>query len=182
MSNPPTPSRQPPWLRGPIPGIPALLQPVAHALVDADEDTQKALAQLTVEQLNRRPRNGAAASPAYHVKHAMGSLDRLFTYARGEPLNAEQLAALAAEKTIHERMFEPSQLAAEFSDAIRRAHAQLRATSESEFLTVRLVGRARLPSNTIGLLVHAAEHTARHVGQLITTTRILTSDPTPGVS
>jgi uncharacterized damage-inducible protein DinB len=166
-----TPSQQPPWLRGPIPGIPALLQPVAHALVDADEDTRKALAALTAGQLNRRP--GSAASAAYHVKHAMGSLDRLFTYARGEPLSPEQVAALAAEKTLHERTFEPRVLAAEFTEAIRRAHEQLRATKESELLTVRLVGRAQLPSNTIGLLVHAAEHTARHVGQLMTTAKVV---------
>lgn len=171
-NSPSTPSQQPPWLRGPIPGIPALLQPVAHALVDADEDTRKALSGMTAEQLNRRP--GSAASAAYHVKHAMGSLDRLFTYARGESLSAEQTAALAAEKTLHERTFEPGALAAEFSAAIRRAHEQLRATQESELLTVRLVGRAQLPSNTIGLLVHAAEHTARHVGQLMTTAQVLT--------
>jgi len=170
-SSPPAPSQQPPWLRGPISGIPALLQPVAHALVDAEEDTRKALATMTAAHLNRRP--GAAASAAYHVKHAMGSLDRLFTYARGESLSDEQLGALSVEKTIHERTFEPENLAAEFSEAIRRAHAQLRATKESELLTVRLVGRAKLPSNTIGLLVHAAEHTARHVGQLMTTAKVL---------
>jgi 2-iminoacetate synthase ThiH len=64
-------------------------------------------------------------------------------------------------------------LAAEFSEAIRRAHAQLRATTEGELLTVRLVGRAKLPSTTIGLLVHAAEHTARHVGQLMTTAKVV---------
>ena len=173
MPTDPTPSPQPPWLRGPIPGIPALLQPVAHALVDADEDAQKALANLTGAQLNQRLGGGAAASAAYHVKHAMGSLDRLFTYARGESLSVEQLAALAAEKTIHERTFEPAQLAAEFSAAIRRAHVQLRATQESELLTVRLVGRAKLPSSTIDLLVHAAEHTARHVGQLMTTAKVI---------
>jgi uncharacterized damage-inducible protein DinB len=172
MANAPsTPSPQPPWLRGPIAGIPALLQPVAHALVDADEDTRKALAAMTAEQLNRRP--GSAASAAYHVKHAMGSLDRLFTYARGESLSAEQMAALAAEKTIHERTFEPGALAAEFSAAIRRAHEQLRATKESELLTVRLVGRAQLPSNTIGLLVHAAEHAQRHSAQIITMRKVI---------
>ena len=170
MTNSPS-APQPPWLRGPIPGIPALLQPVAHALVDAEEDTRKALAGLTAEQLNRRP--GSAASAAYHVKHAMGSLDRLFTYARGEALSEGQTAALVAERTMHERTFEPQALAAEFSAAITRAHEQLRATKESELLTVRLVGRAKLPSNTIGLLVHAAEHTARHVGQLMTTAKVV---------
>lgn len=175
-SSQPTSSQQPPWLRGPISGTPALLQPVAHALVDAEEDTRKALATITAERLNRRPRGGAA-SAAYHVKHAMGSLDRLLTYARGESLSHEQLVTLSAEKTLHERTFEPKELATEFSEAIRRAHAQLRATKESELLTVRLVGRAQLPSNVIGLLVHAAEHTARHVGQLMTTVKVLAAEP-----
>ena len=138
---------------------------------DADEDPQEALAAMTTERLNRRP--GTAASAAYHVQHAMGSLDRLLTYARGESLSDEQLSALAAEKTIHARTFEPGRLAAEFSEAIRRTYAQLAATKESELLTVRLVGRAQLPSNTIGLLVHAAEHTARHVGQLMTTAKVV---------
>src|SRR5512135_2556755 len=139
MPNPqPTSSPQPAWLRGPIRGIPALLQPVAHALVDADEDTQKALASMTTEQLNRRP--GTAASAAYHVQHAMGSLDRLLTYARGESLSDEHLSALAAEKTIHARTFEPGRLAAEFSEAIRRTYAQLAATKEPELLTVRSWG------------------------------------------
>ena len=87
-------------------------------------------------------------------------------------INAD-VSALAAEKTIHARTFEPGRLAAEFSEAIRRTHAQLAATKESELLTVRLVGRAQLPSNTIGLLVHAAEHTARHVGQLMTTAKVV---------
>src|SRR5207237_7941557 len=150
MPTNPTPSPQPPWLRGPIPGIPALLQPVAHALVDADEDAQKALANMPGAQLNQRLGGGAAASAAYHVKHAMGSLDRLFTYARGESLSVEQLAALAAEKTIHERTFEPAQLAAEFSAAIWRADARRRATHESALVTLRLVGPARRPPTTPG--------------------------------
>jgi hypothetical protein len=85
---------QPPWVRGPVAGVPALLQPVAHALIDADEDVQKTVPRLSVETLWTRP--GGAASVAYHVTHAMGSLDRLLTYARGESLSETQLAALAA--------------------------------------------------------------------------------------
>jgi len=164
---------QPPWLRGPVDGIIPLLQPVAHALIDADEDTQKYLNGLTPQQLSMRP--GGAASAAYHVKHAMGSLDRLFTYARGEGLSEAQLATLQWEKTIHDQTFEASTLAQEFSAAVARAFDQLRRTKESDLLVVREVGRAKLPANTLGLLFHAAEHTARHVGQLGTTSKVVRS-------
>lgn len=162
---------QPAWLRGPVPGIPALLQPVAHALIDAEEDVQKFVPGLSAQQISARP--GGAASVAYHVKHAMGSLDRLFTYARGEALSEAQLAAHAAEKAFDPAPFTAQQLAAEFSAAVAKAHAQLRATRESDLLATRLVGRAKLPSTTFDLLVHAAEHTARHVGQLVTTAKIV---------
>jgi uncharacterized damage-inducible protein DinB len=161
----------PPWLRGPVDGITPLLQPVAHALIDADEDVQKALKDLSAEQIRRKP--GNAAPLAFHVKHAMGSLDRLLTYARGESLSDAQLAALAAEKPMDVSMLTPDQLAREFSAAIAGAMAQLRATPESDLLLKREVGRARLPSNVIGLLVHAAEHTARHVGQVVTTAKLV---------
>jgi uncharacterized damage-inducible protein DinB len=83
------------------------------------------------------------------------------------------LAALAAEKALDPASFTAEQLAAEFSAAVERAHAQLRTTRESDLLATRLVGRAKLPSTTVGLLVHAAEHTARHVGQMVTTAKIV---------
>lgn len=147
------------------------MQPVAHALIDADEDVQKFVPSLFAQEIAARP--GGAASVTYHVKHAMGSLDRLFTYARGDALSEAQLSALAAEKTLDPASFTAKQLAADFSAAVERAHAQLRATRESDLLATRLVGRAKLPSTTLGLLVHAAEHTARHVGQLVTTAKIV---------
>ena len=161
----------PPWLRGPVDGIIPLLQPVAHALIDADEDVQKALKGLSAEQIRRKP--GTAAPLAFHVKHAMGSLDRLLTYARGEALNETQLAALAAEKPMDVSAMTPEGLSAEFSAAIARALDQLRATREATLLDAREVGRAKLPSNVLGLLSHAAEHTARHVGQIVTTARLV---------
>lgn len=161
----------PPWLRGPVDGIIPLLQPVAHALIDAEEDVTKALASVNAEQVRRKP--GNAAPMAFHVKHAMGSLDRLLTYARGEALDEGQLAALAAEKPMDVSALTPDQLSREFSEAIARAMAQLRATRESDLLVAREVGRAKLPSNTLGLLFHAAEHTARHVGQIVTTAKLV---------
>jgi hypothetical protein len=103
----------------------------------------------------------------------MGSLDRLFTYARGESLTDAQLATLAAEKTMNASTATPDQLAADYQSAVARALEQLRRTSLDTLLEAREVGRARLPSNVIGLLVHAGDHTYRHVGQAITTAKIV---------
>jgi hypothetical protein len=159
------------WLQGPVTGVPALLQPVAHALVEADEDVQALVPRLTAETLWARP--GGAASVGYHLRHAVGSLDRLFTYARGESLSDAQLATLVSEKTMTS-VATPAELSVEFAAAVALALVQLRATPDADLLQPREVGRARLPSNVIGLLVHAGDHTYRHVGQAITTAKVLT--------
>jgi uncharacterized damage-inducible protein DinB len=156
------------WLRGPVPEIPPLLQPVAHALLGAVEDVRKAVEPLTAEHLWARP--GGAASVGFHVRHAAGSLDRLFTYARGEGLSPEQRACLAAES---EPGASPDELAHAFERQVERALEQLRATPEPTLRDARGVGRQQLPSTVLGLLFHAAEHTQRHVGQIVTTAKIV---------
>src|SRR5919109_3147653 len=90
-----SPQQPEPWLRGPVPDIAPLLQPVAHALLQAVEDIRRAVTPLDHEALWARP--GGAASVGFHVRHAAGALDRLFTYARGEMLSEAQRAALARE-------------------------------------------------------------------------------------
>jgi hypothetical protein len=109
----------------------------------------------------------------FHVRHASGSLDRLFTYARGEALSAEQRAFLAGESEPGSPPAEAGALALDFERQVDRALAQLRATPESTLLEPRGVGRLQLPSTVLGLLVHTAEHTQRHVGQIITTAKIV---------
>jgi uncharacterized damage-inducible protein DinB len=159
------------WLRGPVPGIPPLLQPIAHGLLQCREELQGALEGLTPEQMWARP--FGAASLGFHARHAGGSLDRLFTYARGERLSAEQQSALAAER---EPDLEPGavdRLLERFSEAVDNALAQLRSTSEVTLVEPRSVGRAQLPSTVIGLLFHAAEHTQRHMGQAVTTAKVV---------
>jgi uncharacterized damage-inducible protein DinB len=158
------------WLRGPIPDIPPLLQPVAHSLLQCREELRAALAELTPEQLWQQP-NGAA-SIGFHARHAARSLDRLFTYARAEPLSAAQLAALAAENT-PDYAADAVALAAAFDAAVDCALAQLRSTTEASLVEPRAVGRAKVPSTVLGLLFHGAEHTQRHVGQLVTTRKIV---------
>ena len=159
------------WLRGPIDGVDAFLQPAAHALVQAREDIALAADGISVEQLWLRP-NGAA-SLGYHLRHLAGSLDRLLTYARGAQLDARQQAALKLETEPGNPPEGVRQLVDQARAAIDRALAQIRNTRREELLEPRAVGRKALPSTVLGLLFHAAEHTTRHVGQAITTARIV---------
>jgi hypothetical protein len=160
------------WLRGlTVPGIPPLLQPVAHALLQAVEDVRRAAGPLSGAHLWARP--GGVPSVGFHVRHAAGSLDRLFTYARGEGLSAEQRELLSQEAEPGLPPAEAASLVLDFERQVERALAQLRATPESTLLEPRGVGRLRLPSTVVGLLVHAAEHTQRHVGQIVTTAKIV---------
>lgn len=160
------------WLRGSVvPGISPLLQPVAHALLQAVEDIRRAATPLSVDLLWTRP--GGAPSVGFHVRHAAGSLDRLLTYARGEGLTEEQRDFLAQEAEPGDPPSEAVSLVLAFERQVELALEQLRSTPESTFLEPRGVGRLRLPSSVVGLLVHAAEHTQRHVGQIVTTARIV---------
>jgi hypothetical protein len=159
------------WLRGPVEDVAPLLQPVAHGLLQCRLEVRATVPSLGVAELWTSP--GGAATAGYHGRHAIGSLDRLFTYARGEQLSREQLFALREESRTDERDVIGDVLVAEFDAAVERALTQLRATDPATLLEPREVGRARLPSTVLGLLFHAAEHTQRHVGQLVTTAKIV---------
>jgi DinB superfamily len=159
------------WLRGPLPDVSPWLQPVAHALLQAVEDVRRAVDPLSEAHLWARP--GGAPSVGFHVRHAAGSLDRLFAYARGEALSAEQRAFLEREAEPGSPPAGAEALGLAFEQQVDRALAQLRATQDATLLEARGVGRLHLPSTVLGLLVHAAEHTQRHVGQIITTARIV---------
>ena len=159
------------WLRGALPDVVPLLQPVAHSLLQCRAEVRTTVPMLSSTELLATP--GGAASAGYHVRHAIGSLDRLFTYARGEQLSRDQLSALREEGRIDERDGIQDTLVAEFDEAVDRALIQLRATDPSTLLESREVGRSRLPSTVLGLLFHAAEHTQRHAGQLVTTAKVV---------
>ncbi len=163
-------------MRGPVPGIPALLQPVAHSLLQCREELQLHVAPMAPAALWARP--GGAASVGFHVRHAAGSLDRLFTYARGEALSAAQLASLKVEAEPDLGPDAARTLLEDLTATIETALAQLRDTSESVLLEPRGVGRAQRPSTVLGLLFHAAEHTQRHAGQAVTTAKIVSAGRT----
>jgi uncharacterized damage-inducible protein DinB len=161
------------WLRGPIAGVPPHLQPVAHSLLQSREEIARVLDGLTPAGIWEV--HAQAASIGFHVLHAIGSLDRLFTYARGEALSEAQRRVLAQESEPDPQVT-ASDLVSAFEAAVERALDQLRRTDESTLTATREVGRARLPSTVIGLLFHGAEHTQRHAGQALTTRR-MSSDP-----
>src|SRR5688572_25137258 len=123
------------WMRGPVPGIPAMLQPVAHSLLQCREELTSTLANLSIEETWARP--SSVASIGFHARHAAGSLDRLFTYARGEQLSAAQRAALAVEAQPDVSPDAGARLIAAFDQAVERALEQLRNTDEATLLEFR---------------------------------------------
>jgi uncharacterized damage-inducible protein DinB len=159
------------WLRGPVDNIPALLQPAAHALLQAREEVNNMMTDFPEDYLWQKP--AGLASVGFHLQHLTGILDRLFTYAKGEALNEKQLAVLLSEgRSIPEKKT-VSELIQLFNSQVDKALKQLSDTSEHMLTERRLVGRAQIPSTVIGLLFHAAEHTMRHVGQLYVTINVV---------
>ena len=158
------------WQRGPVDGIPAVLQPVAHILLQVRESVGEIVAPLTEPQWNARP--AGVASAAFHVRHIAGVVDRLFTYARGDALTSEQFAAIQAEGQ-ELLASDVGPVLRALSERIDAALAELRTIDVTTLGNFRGVGRAQLPSTVIGCLVHGAEHAMRHVGQLSVTARIV---------
>ena len=163
------------WQRGPIPGFDPLLMPVVHALIQVREDLDRIVADVPPDHVWLRP--GGAASIGFHVRHTGGALDRLFTYARGEGLSDAQKASLREEGAAGDPPASLQSVVTGVGEIIERALDQLRSTSKEALLDERKLGRAGLPTTVLGLLFHAAEHSTRHVGQAITTARILRPAP-----
>ncbi|HUQ97503.1 MAG TPA: DinB family protein [Chitinophagaceae bacterium] len=157
------------WLRGPLPNLTPVLQPVAHALLQARDEVTDLLQDFNDALLWEKP--AGVASVGFHLQHLAGVLDRLFTYARGEALSPGQLQYLRSEGT--NKGATTQQLVAAFAKQVETALLQLQQANEATLLETRNVGRAGLPSTTLGLYVHAAEHTMRHTGQVLVTARIL---------
>ena len=158
------------WQRGPIDGVPAVLQPVAHILLQVQESVGELVEGLSEAEYNARP--AGVASVAFHVQHIPGVIDRLFSYARGDALSEAQFTALRRER-------EPL-AAADIGPALQALSArvdaavnELRNVDPSTLGDFRAVGRAQLPSTVIGCLVHGAEHAMRHIGQLSVTARVV---------
>jgi len=167
MNNEPQPEV---WMRGPIAGVPSLLQPVAHALLQAKEEVTRYLQGFDDRLLWEKP--GGMASVGFHLQHMAGVTERLFTYAADKTLSAEQLNGLRIEGA-QDPLLNAAALVAAFGSRVDTAIQQLKQTDETTLTEIRYLGRKRIPTTQLGLLFHAAEHTQRHLGQLLVTVRLL---------
>jgi uncharacterized damage-inducible protein DinB len=159
------------WQRGAIPNVSPLLQPVAHALLQVGEEAHRIMQEFPDELLWTRP--GNVAPPAFHLQHIRGVIDRLFTYARKEQLTKEQMDALLIEGKEEKNSLSAKELIEELDKQIDDAIKELINVKEDTLTEARGVGRKQIPTTLIGLYFHAAEHSMRHIGQLLVTVRIL---------
>ena len=157
-----------PWLRGTLTDVAAVPRAVLHALELAREDIARWCGGLSDAELNARPEG--LASVAFHIRHIARSVDRLLSYAEGKRLDDAQIAALNSELDASATRDE---LLAELDAALRRAAVRIRQIDTNRLEEPRPVGTKLLPTTVGGLLVHVAEHTQRHVGQAITTAKII---------
>jgi uncharacterized damage-inducible protein DinB len=168
MTGPPGPTE--PWLRGTHSDVAAVPRAAIHAFEQAAEDMDAWCAELTDAELSATPYG--LPSIAFQLRHIAASLDRLLTYAEGRALNEQQLAALQSEGG---REVSADALFEQFAAALKLSSERVRelGPSAAALQEPRAVGRKNLPTTVAGLLVHVAEHTQRHVGQAITTAKIL---------
>lgn len=159
------------WQRGPLENIAGLLQPVAHALLQAREELKELTDNFPERLLWERP--AGVASPAFHIQHLTGVLDRLFTYAKNEQLSEKQLHSLSIEGDQSQTPSGLKQLVELFNEQVDFSIDELSKADVLPLTDARTIGRKKIPTTLIGLYVHAAEHTMRHIGQLHVTIKIL---------
>ncbi len=162
-----TEQRPEPWMRGTHGELDPVRRAAVHALELAEEDAARWCGELGDESMFTCP---AELPPvAFHLRHAVRSLDRLLTYAEGRALDEEQLALLDSE------MVEgtAAEVLQEFGDGIAKAKVRVRAFEPASYGETRGIGRKRLPTTVAGLLIHCVEHTSRHVGQAVTTAKMV---------
>jgi hypothetical protein len=160
-----------PWLRGTHGEVPAAGRAVVHALELALDDATKWTEGLTDVEIHSQPL--ALTSIAYHLRHIAGSIDRILTYAEEDQLSADQLTELRNEAGSAEQQESREELLLRVELAARKAIERIRVLAQSDLDVPRAVGRKQLPTSLGGAMVHVADHTQRHVGQLVTTAKVL---------
>jgi len=161
------------WLRGPVPDVPGALQPVAHTLLQVQEEITGALAGLSEGQMGRRP--GGVASLAFHVFHLAGSTHRLLLAALGEGIGAAERETRAREAA-GEFTHDPRELLDGLQRSFDEVLVRLQRIDPDSLADARSVGRMRMPSTVGGVLFHIAEHAARHAGQVVTTAKLIRAE------
>ncbi|MGC1463496.1 MAG: DinB family protein [Terracidiphilus sp.] len=162
-----------PWLRGTHSDVPAVGRAVLHALDLALDDLTNWTEGLTDAEVHSEPLG--LPSVAFHLRHIARSTDRILSYGEGNQLTSEQLAALKTEQTKAEQTGEESlaALLAAVEVSFNNAADRIRVLATANFETFRGVGRKQLPTTIGGALIHVADHTQRHTGQIVTTAKVL---------
>ncbi len=157
-----------PWLRGTLSDLPVVQRALLHSLEMAQEDTARWCGGLDDREVHARPFQ--LPSVAFQLRHIARSLDRFCCYAEGTPLSQEQLTTLASEM---EGTGTRESIFSELQESLDKTHRRLPAIIRQPLDLPVAIGRKRLPTTLAGLLIHAAEHTQRHVGQAITTAKVI---------
>jgi uncharacterized damage-inducible protein DinB len=157
-----------PWLRGTHSDLPAVLRAIVHAFELAEQDVHCWTAELSEADLHATPHG--LTSIAFHLRHIPRSLDRMLTYAEGGQLSSEQIVAL---KTESDSGVSRDELFSEFNAGLASATQRVRAFVGADIDQPRGVGKKQLPTSVGGLLIHLADHTQRHTGQIVTTAKVI---------
>ncbi len=157
-----------PWLRGTLSDVPVVQRAVLHSLEMAQEDTAKWCHDLDDRELHARPFH--LPSVAFQLRHIARSLDRFCSYAEGTPLSPEQFKALASEM---DTSGNKDAIFGELEESLEKTRRRLDGIVRQPPDLPVSIGRKALPTTLTGLLVHTAEHTQRHVGQAITTAKLI---------
>ena len=175
MSTPPTPAPYvEPWLRGTYSEVPAVGRAVLHALDLALDDITRWTRGLSDAEVHAQPLGLPALG--FHLRHIARSVDRILTYAEGGQMSADQMALLKSEQNGEESL---AALLGEVEAAFARAAERIRTLAGADFNLPRSVGRKMLPTSIGGALIHVADHTQRHVGQVVTTAKVLKAQRAP---
>jgi len=157
-----------PWLRGTLTEVDAVRRQVLHTFELAEDDMEKWCSGLSDAEINARPFGIAPVS--FHLRHMVGTIDRLLTYLGGGQLSAEQMTTMRGELGAGGTTAEVMQL---FKDGLADARRRVLLISPGSYEEARGVGRKMLPTTVGALMVHCADHTHRHVGQAVTTSKVV---------
>ncbi len=170
-----------PWLCGTHTDVPAAGRAVLHALELALDDLTNWTAGLTETEIHSQPLG--ITSIAFHLRHIAHSVDRILTYAEGGQLSAEQLVALkteldgagqdGVEQGGEGKQEALAELLAEVEVSFSDAADRTRVLATADLDTPRFVGRKQLPTSIGGAMIHVADHTLRHTGQVVTTAKVI---------
>jgi uncharacterized damage-inducible protein DinB len=164
-----------PWLRGTLSDLPVVQRALLHSLEMAQEDTARWCRRLDDDrELHARPFH--LPSVAFQLRHIARSLDRFCSYAEGTPHSPEQFAALASEMDASGNR---ASIFGELDQSLKKTRHRLDAIVRRPLDLPLSIGRKGLPTTLGGLLIHAAEHTQRHVGQAITTAKVIVAQRAP---